>query len=282
MQEAPFSERIYEAFCTDCKYKKKASRAGCPMFVSAECVCVRFEWCSKEREKEHQQEVLDNWATTIWLERGKRLSEIWEMPQEELRKVLSKKHYEYFEKRKKEDKELLDQKLAEAAVEKQFKGQEVPKNPKQLQKLKEKKEQLVKEELAKRKKQLTTKEVLEKWSEAVADDKKDVETVVLETAKNSTVLGQFVKHITATEPVTAAKTATITFNKAKIFPSLTPPSTQAATVAGATHYFNCQKPDGSMVTYKRSTQSKSYQSEIVAFRKYLAKQNIAILTEEIK
>ena len=49
-----------------------------------------------------------------------------------------------------------------------------------------------------------------------------------------------------------------------------------------THYFNCLTAEGKKITYKRNTASKSYKAELPAFRRYLEKQNIKILKEEIK
>ena len=69
------------------------------------------------------------------------------------------------------------------------------------------------------------------------------------------------------EPISAKRQKKIT----RIFPTL-----QLTNTPSKMHYFNCKKPDGKLVTYKRDPQ------EIVAFRKYLAKQNISILTEEIR
>lgn len=48
------------------------------------------------------------------------------------------------------------------------------------------------------------------------------------------------------------------------------------------HYFYCVKPNKEKVTYSRNPESKSYQAEIVSFRKFLAKNNIKIIKEEIK
>lgn len=53
-------------------------------------------------------------------------------------------------------------------------------------------------------------------------------------------------------------------------------------VAPQIHYFYCKKPDGTEVTYKKSTATKSYATEVPAFRKYLANQGIIINREEIK
>ena len=48
------------------------------------------------------------------------------------------------------------------------------------------------------------------------------------------------------------------------------------------HYFYCVKPNKEKVTYSRNPESKSYKAEIASFRKYLAKNNIKIIKEEIK
>ena len=48
------------------------------------------------------------------------------------------------------------------------------------------------------------------------------------------------------------------------------------------HYFNCLTAEGKKIIYKRNTTSKSYKAELPAFRRYLEKQNIKILKEEIK
>lgn len=48
------------------------------------------------------------------------------------------------------------------------------------------------------------------------------------------------------------------------------------------HYFYCRKADGTLVTYKKNTATKTYKTEVPAFRKYLANQGIEILSEEIK
>ena len=46
------------------------------------------------------------------------------------------------------------------------------------------------------------------------------------------------------------------------------------------HLFHCKKPDGKAAVYKRSISAPSYLTEIVAFRKDLAKRGIAITSEE--
>ncbi len=276
MREAPFSERIYEVFCTNCKFKRRASYKGCPLFVSAEAVCVRFEWANKEKEKSYQEETLDNWANTIWLQKGKSQDEISAMSRAELRKVLSKSHYEYFEKRKREDRELLERKLAEEEVEKRYIGVELPKSPKQLQKLKEEKEKQVQEEIRKNKKVSAT--VL------LVDDKVSKNKTQLSKEAFDSLASQMSKRLEKikNEHPVQAIVSTPRIKRKSIFPKLNTVSKNSASTKAVFHYFNCQKPDGKLVVYKRNTQTKNYQSEVVAFRKYLAKQNIAILNEVIK
>lgn len=55
-----------------------------------------------------------------------------------------------------------------------------------------------------------------------------------------------------------------------------------APVGPTTHYFYCQKADGTKVTYKRNMQSKSYIAEIASFRKSLEAQGTVIISEEQK
>ena len=59
------------------------------------------------------------------------------------------------------------------------------------------------------------------------------------------------------------------------------PAPVPAPVVPKVHYFYCNK-EGKEVVYERNTTTKSYESEVVAFRKYLAKQGIVINKEEIK
>lgn len=113
--EAPFTERIYDNFCTNCKYKKNIVNIHTyPCFVSCDGVCVRFEFSSDKLREKYEQEVLENQATTIWIERGKSLEEIYKMSKEELLSVLTKKHYAQFEKRRQEDKKDLEMMLKRA------------------------------------------------------------------------------------------------------------------------------------------------------------------------
>lgn len=113
--ETPFTERIYEIFCASCKYKKYVTDMHTyPCFVSSNGVCVRFEFSSDKAREKYEQEVLENQATTIWIERGKSLEEIYKMPKEELLSVLTKKHYAQFEKRRQEDKKELARMLKRA------------------------------------------------------------------------------------------------------------------------------------------------------------------------
>lgn len=69
-------------------------------------------------------------------------------------------------------------------------------------------------------------------------------------------------------------------------PEPTPEPTPAPEPASAPeptyHYLYCQLPDGTEKVYKRSLHAPSYEGEIKAFKKYLSKNNIAILKEEKK
>ena len=327
MQEAPFSSRIFETFCADCKYRKKANAQGCPLFVSADAVCVRFEWCSKARKEEYENEVLDNQAVTLWLIRGKSLEEIYQMSKSELCSLLTKKHYSQFEEREKSDKEQLERRLAEKEVEKRFSKEPTLTTPRQMQKLNQRKEEAIQEELKKRKicasqgPEIIATDDLPKDTKKLVKEIKEQATEVCRATvvfldddtgkKNSTRIvsksimdaaldkmrGRFgkieishkeeselldkiepqvtkmVEDGVSVEPISAKRQKKIT----RIFPTL-----QLTNTPSKMHYFNCKKPDGKLVTYKRDPQAKNYQSEIVAFRKYLAKQNISILTEEIR
>ncbi len=107
--EAPYSERIYNNFCTLCKYKKYIKGLSTyPCFVSCNGVCVRFEYNSDKMREECEQEILENQAITIWLERGKTVEELKAMPKKELLSVLNKKRYIQIEKRYQEDKKNLE------------------------------------------------------------------------------------------------------------------------------------------------------------------------------
>lgn len=48
------------------------------------------------------------------------------------------------------------------------------------------------------------------------------------------------------------------------------------------HYFECITAEGKSVTYRRNTECKSYKADLPAFRRYLDKQGIRIIKEEIK
>lgn len=110
--ETPFTERIYNDFCTLCKYKKNVLNTRTYLcFVSCDGVCVRFEYASDKVKKEYESTVLENQATTVWMERGKTLEDIQGMPKEEILSVLTKKHYTQFEKRAQEDKKDLERML---------------------------------------------------------------------------------------------------------------------------------------------------------------------------
>lgn len=114
--EAPFTERIYEYFCMDCKYKKLVKDMYThPCFVSANGVCVRFKWASDKLKEQHKAEVLENQAFTIWTEKGKKLEEIRAMPRDKLLSVLTKKHFAQFAKREQEDSKALASVLERAA-----------------------------------------------------------------------------------------------------------------------------------------------------------------------
>lgn len=107
--EAPYSERIYDNFCTLCKYRKYIKGLTTyPCFVSCNGVCVRFEYSSDKVREECEQEVLENQATTIWLEKGKTVEDTKVMPRKELMSVLNKKHYIQIEKRYQEDKKNFE------------------------------------------------------------------------------------------------------------------------------------------------------------------------------
>ncbi len=114
---APYSERIFADFCEDCKYRKDAlaaypSAPAC--FVSCNAVCVRFEFKSDKAREGYERNVLRNWATTAWLDKGKTLEEIYELSEDQLLSVLSKQHYSYFEKRRQEDKKNLEKMIKRA------------------------------------------------------------------------------------------------------------------------------------------------------------------------
>lgn len=110
--EAPYSERIYNDFCTLCKYKKYVNGVTIyPCFVSYNDTCVRFEYSSDKVREECEKELLENKAATIWLEKGKTVEELKAMPKKELLSVLNKKHYTQIEKRYQEDKKNLDMML---------------------------------------------------------------------------------------------------------------------------------------------------------------------------
>ena len=98
-------DRIKQDFCPDCKYHKQED--GCPHFFFGDGVCLQFKWKSEAKKKQYQEEVLDNQATTIWLERGTKLEDIYKMKQDQLRSVLTKKHYSQFEESDKRTEELL-------------------------------------------------------------------------------------------------------------------------------------------------------------------------------
>lgn len=244
--EAQFSERIYEDFCQDCKFKQYADRHGCSHFVSSNAVCVRFVFRTEKLRKDYEKQVLQSQAETIWLNKGKSLDEIHELSEQQLLSVLTKEHYEQFEKRRQEDASDLERmtRLSELSPEEL---QETL-HPK-LKKEKKQKEPQVKQQSPK------------KTPKAVAPRQKNV---VLEPAR---------------VPVSSkVRTPTVTtVPKKDVFPQL--PDTAKRPQQ---HFFYCEDQLHRKITYRRSTQAASYESEVKAFRKYLAKKGITILSEEIK
>ena len=243
--EAQFSDRIYDDFCQSCKFKQYADTHSCSHFVSSSAVCVRFVFRTEKLRKDYEDQVLHNQATTIWLEKGRTLEEIWQMPDDKLLSVLTPAHYNQFEQRRKEDAEELERitKLAELS-------------PEELQEALHKK---AKKEKAKKE---------QKQPHAQKNQKKEPipkpKNVVLESAR---------------VPVSSkVRTPTIkTVPKQDVFPSL--PDTAKRPQQ---HFFYCEDQLHRKITYRRSTQAVSYESEVKAFRKYLAKKGITILSEEIK
>lgn len=241
--EAPFSERIYEEFCQNCKYKQYADRHGCSHFVSSGAVCVCFVFRTEKLKKDSESQVLHSQATTIWLEKGRSLEEIWAMSDKELLSVLTPQHYEQFEKRRKEDAEELERltKLSELSSEElQAVLRPTKKKVKEVKQAEEKK--------PRKKREPTVKP----------------NNIVVEPAR---------------VPVSSkVRTPTVTtVPKKDVFPSL--PDTAKRPQQ---HIFYCEDQLHRKITYRRSTQAAGYQSEVRAFRKYLAKKGITILSEEIK
>ena len=241
--EAPFSERIYEEFCQNCKYKQYTDKHCCSHFVSSSAVCVRFVFRTEKLRKDYENQVLHNQATTIWLEKGHKLDEIWQMPDSQLMSVLKPEHYEQFEKRRKEDAEDLERlvKLSELPAE-------------ELQAVLHPTKKKVKE----------VKQAEEKKPRKKREPTVKPNNVVVEPAR---------------VPVSSkVRTPTVTtVPKKDVFPSL--PDTAKRPQQ---HLFYCEDQLHRKITYRRSTQAAGYQSEVRAFRKYLAKKGITILSEEIK
>ena len=243
--EAPFSERIYADFCQDCKFREYADAHSCSHFVSSNAVCVRFTFRTEKLRKEYEQRVLESQASTIWLEKGKPIAEIWTMPKDKLLSVLTPAHYSQFEERRKEDAEALEKMTRLAAL-----------SPEELEDVlhpKQKKE-------TKRKEQVAEPAERKKPEKQTQKPK----NVVLEPAR---------------VPVSSkVRTPTVkTVPKQDVFPQL--PDTAKRPQQ---HFFYCEDQLHRKITYRRSTQAASYESEVKSFRKYLAKKGIKILSEEIK
>lgn len=81
-------ERISENFCPDCKYK---SNTECPRFYLEDAVCKNFTWKTKARKEEFEKQVRHNQAVTEWLDKGKTIEEIYELPERTLLAILEKK-----------------------------------------------------------------------------------------------------------------------------------------------------------------------------------------------
>lgn len=236
-----YTKRIREAFCAECKYRKQATDEGCPKFLYADGVCAQFEWSSKDRKQQYQDEVLDNQAATIWLSRGIKLEEVQKMKRQELRVVLTKKHYEQFSEFDASLLQLKEQKLREqqnaALTERKTTRKKINNEITQ-----EEVQQRLKEKIA------AKNEVIDKAKALESTLKKDTPKPVEQPAPKQ------IEHKDV-------------FPRKRIAPQ---------------HYFYCKKPDGKKVTYRRDTSTKTYEDEVKYFRKYLEKQNIVILNEEIK
>ena len=107
-----FSSRIEEDFCSECKYNKNDPNHPC--FIPCNGICVKFEYASAKAKKEYENQVLRNQAITIWLEKGKSLEEIYKLPKDKLLSVLSKKHFEQFDKYFAQNKKDLERLNKEA------------------------------------------------------------------------------------------------------------------------------------------------------------------------
>lgn len=240
-----YTKRIRETFCAECKYRRQATDEGCPKFLYIDGVCAQFEWSSKDRKQQYQDEVLDNQAATIWLSRGIKLEEVQKMKRQELRAVLTKKHYEQFSEFDASLLQLKEQKLREqqnaALTERKTTRKKVS-------------NEITQEEVQKRlrEKEAAKNEVVNKADTLDSALKKDTPKATEQILENT--ISKQVEHKDV-------------FPRKRIAPQ---------------HYFYCKKPDGKKVTYRRDTSTKTYEDEVKYFRKYLEKQNIIILTEEIK
>lgn len=250
-------ERIKEDFCANCKYRKQAAQ-GCSHFFFGNAVCLNFQWASQAERKEYEEQVLNNQAVTIWLQRNKTLDEIYKMSQKELRSVLTKKHYEQFVREEQEAKELLARLISEELTEAtktdvKSKPTVVKQNKETILPAKKKpavKQTVNKPEVKKSPAPFTNQGLLKKRPQP---DKK-----LEEMAKR-------VKERMSDATVIIASTPTMSYEEMTTLPT--------------THYFYCNK-GGKEVVYRRSIQAKGYEQEVINFRKYLAKQGIEIIKEE--
>ena len=272
----PQYERIREDFCPTCKYRK-TDQYGCSHFLYGDGICLQFKWRTQTEKKQFEEQVLDSQAETIWLERNKTLQEIHKMTKTQLRSVLTKKHFEQFTKEQEYTEKLLAQILQEESEARQQAQQppEIKQPPKQEKARTKITQKPVAAPPVKPPKPTQTRQPVKQQPPEQTTPK----------TKQPPFANQGLLKRRTTMSVSADVVQKITerVSKAKIIVVHEPAMTkeQAIPLPDATHYFYCEK-QGKKVTYKRSTQIKNYVQEVTNFRKYLAKQGIKIIKEEIK
>lgn len=250
--------RITEDFCPDCTYKCKDSK-DCQHLSYGNGVCLSFVWISDARRAVYEAAVFRNWAVTAWISKGKSFEEINSMANADLLSILTKAQLRYFDK----PKFVPEVVKVDTASTSPVPLVDTPAPSKSVAAIP------------------STEKSAGVYRDLLGNpicSKGEKKTMNITPLSPLPVRGT----VTTTKATTPRADC-----PAKAPPPVAPVPVviqdPVAVPVQATskdvHLFHCQKSDGTQVTYKRNMHSSSYVSEVVSFKKYLAKSGIVILSE---